>query len=121
MRFIKVFDRKEKIKKQEEEVARLEEKESEMLKKAQLAEKLYDVMTKMGMDDDYLRERYVDVMYENQQLREENSRLQEMLDKALDFMKRFVIDGRNLLDSFKEKVGWVTESIVDKVRDDLRR
>lgn len=112
---------KEKIDKQEEELERLEEKESEMLKKAQLAEKLYDVMIKMGMDDDYLRERYVDVMYENQQLREENSRLQEMLDKALDFMKQFVVDGRSVLDRFKEKVGWVTEKIVDRVRDERKR
>lgn len=117
----KYSELKEKIVKQEEEVERLEEKETEMIKKAQLAEKLYDVMTKMGMDDDYLRERYVDVMYENQQLREENSRLQEMLDKALDFMKQFVIDGRSVSDRFKEKVGWVTEKIADKVRTERSR
>lgn len=112
---------KEKVVIQEEEVERLKEKESEMLKKAQLAEKLYDVMAKMGMDDDYLRERYVDVMYENQQLREENSKLREMLDKALDFMKQFVIDGRSVLDRFKEKVSWVTERIVDKIKDERKR
>ncbi|WP_302625876.1 hypothetical protein [uncultured Eubacterium sp.] len=40
-------------------------------------------------------------------------KVKKMLDKALDFMKQFVIDERSVLDRFKEKV--------DKVRDERRR
>ena len=39
-------------------------------------------------------------MYENVQLKAENSKLRETLNKAYDFMKQFVVDGRNLLERF---------------------
>ena len=44
-------------------------------------------------------------MYENQKLREENTTLKELLGKAYEFMKLFVIDGVNLLERFLESVG----------------
>lgn len=56
-------------------------------------------------------------MYENEQLKTENSKLQETLNKAYDFMKQFVVDGRNLLESFLESIG----QMVEKVRDNFRR
>lgn len=34
-------------------------------------------------------------MYENERLKDENSKLRETLDKAYDFMKQFVVDGRD--------------------------
>lgn len=36
-----------------------------------------------------LREKLIDVMYENEQLKVENSKLRETLNKAYDFMKQF--------------------------------
>lgn len=38
-------------------------------------------------------------MYENEQLKAENSKLRDTLNKVYDFMKLFVVDGRNLLES----------------------
>lgn len=49
----------------------------------------------------------IDVMYENQKLKEENTTLKELLEKAYEFMKQFVIDGVNLLERFLENVGKV--------------
>lgn len=43
-------------------------------------------------------------MYENQKLREKNMTLKELLEKAYEFMKQFVIDGVNLLERFLESV-----------------
>ena len=57
------------------------------------------------------------VMYENEQLKAENSKLRETLNKAYDFMKQFVVDGRNLLERFLESIG----QVVEKVRDGFRR
>lgn len=37
--------------------------------------------------------------------------------KAYDFMKQFVVDGRNLLERFLESIG----QMVEKVRDGFRR
>ena len=56
-------------------------------------------------------------MYENEQLRAENSKLREILNKAYDFMKQFVVDGRNLLERFLESIG----QMVEKVRDGMKR
>lgn len=64
-----------------------------------------------------LREKLIDVMYENEQLKAENSKLREMLNKSYDFIKQFVVDGKNLLDRFLESVG----QVVEKVRDGFRR
>ena len=64
-----------------------------------------------------LREKLIDVMYENEQLKAENFKLREILNKAYDFMKQFVMDGRNLLERFLESIG----QVVEKVRDDFSR
>ena len=45
-----------------------------------------------------LREKIIDVMYENEKPKAENSKLRETLNKVYDFMKQFVLDGRNLLE-----------------------
>ncbi|MBP3233211.1 MAG: hypothetical protein J6M65_02125 [Eubacterium sp.] len=59
----------------------------------------------------------IDVMYENEQLKAENSKLRETLNKAYDFMKQFVVDGRNLMERFLESIG----QVVEKVGDGFRR
>ena len=56
------------------------------------------------------------VMYENQRLQEENKSLKELLEKAYDFMKQFVIDGVNLLEKFIESVGKVMERLSQKIK-----
>lgn len=67
--------------------------------------------------NEVLKDKFIDVIYENEQLKAENSKLRETLNKAYDFMKQFVVDGRNLLERFLESVG----QVVDKVRNGLRR
>lgn len=64
-----------------------------------------------------LRDKLIDVMYENEQLKAENSKLRETLNKAYDFMKQFVVDGKNLLEKFLESIG----QVVEKVRSGLGR
>lgn len=44
--------------------------------------------------NEVLKDKFIDVIYENEQLKAENSKLRETLNKAYDFMKQFVVDGR---------------------------
>ena len=81
----------------------LSSKESELIERTKIAENVYDMFRQDGTDD--VREKLIDVMYENQKLREENTTLKELLEKAYEFMKQFVIDGVNLLERFLESVG----------------
>ena len=59
------------------------------------------VVDSRGSDSE-LREKMIDIMWENDKLKHEVSKLKETLDKAYDYMKQVVIDGRNLLEKFKE-------------------
>lgn len=88
---------------------RLSSKESELIEKTKIAESVYEMFRQGGTDDD--REKLIDVMYENQKLKEENTTLKELLEKAYEFMKQFVIDGVNLLERFLESMGKVIEKI----------
>ena len=81
----------------------LSSKESELIERTKIAENVYDMFRQGGTDD--VREKLIDVMYENQKLREENTTLKELLENAYEFMKQFVIDGVNLLERFLESVG----------------
>ena len=87
----------------------LTSKETELVERTKIAENVYD-MFRHGGDDD-VREKLIDVMYENQRLQEENKSLKELLEKAYEFMKQFVIDGVNLLEKFMESVGKVMERL----------
>ena len=87
----------------------LTSKENELVERTKIAENVYD-MFQHGGDDD-VREKLIDVMYENQRLQEENKSLKELLEKAYEFMKQFVIDGVNLLEKFMESVGKVMERL----------
>ncbi len=94
----------------------LEEKATKLERKAEIAEMVYDMAQGSG-GNEVLKDKFIDVIYENEQLKAENSKLRETLNKAYDFMKQFVVDGRNLLERFLESVG----QVVDKVRNGLRR
>lgn len=63
-----------------------------------------------------LREKLIDVMYENQRLQKENKSLKELLEKAYAFMKQFVIDVVNLLEKFMESVRKVMERLSPKTK-----
>lgn len=88
----------------------LEEKTTKLERKAEIAEMVYDMACDSG-GNEALREKLIDVMYENEQLKAENSKLRELLEKAYEFMKQFVLDGRNLLERFLESVGQVVEKV----------
>lgn len=51
-----------------------------------------------------LERKLIDAIYENQKFREENITLKELLEKAYEFMKQFVIAVINLLERFLESV-----------------
>lgn len=103
------------LKKQSDAMENLEERNKELFRKAELAEKVYEMMR--GSDGDTaIRDELIDVMYENEQLKAENSKLRETLNKAYDFMKQFVVDGRNLLERFMESIGQVVEKVIKEFR-----
>lgn len=104
------------IKTQSDALVDLEEKATKLERKAEIADMIYDMARGSG-GNDTLRDRLIDVMYENEQLKAENSKLRETLNEACDFMKQFVVDGRNLLERFLERV----RQVVEKVRDSFRR
>ena len=86
----------------------LSSKESELIERTKIAESVFDMFRQSGTDD--VREKLIDVMYENQKLREENTTLKELLEKAYEFMKQFVLGGINLLEKFLE---WIGEKVKD--------
>ena len=104
------------IKTQSDTLVDLEEKATKLERKAEIAEQVYEMACGSG-GNEALREKLIDVMYENEQLKAENSKLRETLNKAYDFMKQFVVDGRNLLERFLESIG----QVVEKVRSGLNR
>lgn len=104
------------IKTQSDTLVDLEEKATKLERKAEIVEQVYEMTCGSG-GNEALREKLIDVMYENEQLKAENSKLRETLNKAYDFMKQFVVDGRDLLERFLESIG----QVVEKVRDGFRR
>ena len=104
------------IKTQSDTLVDLEKKATKLERKAEIAEQVYEMACGSG-GNEALREKLIDVMYENEQLKAENSKLRETLNKAYDFMKQFVLDGRNLMERFLESIG----QVVEKVRDGFRR
>ncbi|MBS4996271.1 MAG: plasmid recombination protein [Roseburia sp.] len=104
------------IKTQSDTLVDLEEKATKLERKAEIVEQVYEMACGSG-GNEALREKLIDVMYENEQLKAENSKLRETLNKAYDFMKQFVVDGRNLLERFLESIG----QVVEKARSGFRR
>ena len=100
--------------KQEVEVLKEQAREAE--DRAEQAQLVYEVIKYDS--EDSLRARCIDAMVENQQLKEENAKLRESLRKAYDFMEKIVIDGRNMLERFRESLSETVEKVADKIRDD---
>ena len=92
----------------------LSSKESELIERTKIAESVFDMFRQSGTDD--VREKLIDVMYENQKLREENTTLKELLEMAYEFMKQFVIDGVNLLERFLESVGKMIDKVPKRIK-----
>ncbi len=72
--------------------------------------KLRSDLLAQGNGDYYLKEEVIRLRYENQNLKAENRGLHEKLDKAYEFMKQFVIEGKSMFDKFLE---WIGEKIRD--------
>ena len=104
------------IKTQSDTLVDLEEKATKLERKAEIAEMVYEMARGSG-GNETLRDKLIDGMYENEQLKTENSKLRETLNKAYDFMKQFVVDGRNLLERFLESI----RQVVEKARSGFRR
>lgn len=78
--------------------------------KLEEAERLKKELLGAVDSDDYLKERVVELRYQNQMLQEENRELRDKLEKTYEFMKQFVIGGMNLLEKLLE---WIGEKVKD--------
>lgn len=103
------------IKTQSDILVDLEKKTTKQERKAEIAEMVYNMVRGSGGNEE-LRDKLIDVMYENEQLKVENFKLREILNKAYDFMKQFVVDGRSLLERYLENVGTVGEKVRARIR-----
>lgn len=103
------------IKTQSDILMDLEKKTTKQERKAEIAEMVYNMVRCSGGNEE-LRDKLIDVMYENEQLKVENFKLREILNKAYDFMKQFVVDGRSLLERYLENVGTVVEKVRARIR-----
>lgn len=103
----------------ERELDVLEEQGKAILERVKRAEQAYEFIKDMG--DDSLRRHMIDTMVENQELREQNVSLRDSLKKAYDFMEKIVLDGKNILERFKESLSETVVRTVDMVWRELRR
>lgn len=98
----------------ESSLKELDAKLTETNRKVEIAEDLYREMATQSGDVN-LFDKVVDLKYENEQLKSKVQVLQEKLEQAYEFMKQFVINGKNMLDVFKKQVESAKEWIKDKV------
>ncbi|MGN0350358.1 MAG: hypothetical protein ACI4ES_01810, partial [Roseburia sp.] len=96
------------------ELSRVTEELDEATRKKEIAMDLYHAISTDSENAD-LFDKVVDLTYENEQLRSKIQVLQDKLEKAYEFMKQFVIGGRNMLDVFRERIGEVKEWVHRKV------
>ena len=107
-------DKKKEAEQVQGELSRVTEELDEATRKKEIALDLYYELRE-NSDDANLFAKLVDLSYENEQLRTKVRILQEKLQKAYEFMKQFVIGGRNMLDVFRERIGEVKEWVHRKV------
>lgn len=101
-------DKKKEVEQAQGELSKVTEELDEATRKKEIALDLYYELRE-NSDDANLFAKLVDLSYENEQLRTKVRILQEKLQKAYEFMKQFVIGGRNMLDVFRERIGEVKE------------
>lgn len=107
-------DKKKEVEQAQGELSKVTEELDEATRKKEIALELYYELRE-NSDDANLFAKLVDLSYENEQLRTKVRILQEKLQKAYEFMKQFVIGGRNMLDVFRERIGEVKEWVHRKV------
>jgi len=83
-------------------------------RKVDVAEEMYHDMLVLA-DNGKLLDKAVQLQCENDQLKLKVKELQTKLQQAYDFMKQFVISGKNLFDMFCEQIGEVKDWFKDKV------
>ena len=97
-----------------ESLKELDEKIAEKDAKVKIADDLYNEISAKAENFDYFN-MIVDLRYENQALRDKIQELQSKLQQAYDFMKQFVINGRNLFEMFCEQIGEMKDWFKDKL------
>ena len=107
-------DKKKEVEQAQGELSRVTEKLDEATCKKEIAMDLYHAISTDSENTD-LFDKVMDLTYENEQLRNKIQVLQDKLEKAYEFMKQFVINGRNMLDVFRERIGEVKEWVHRKV------
>lgn len=107
-------DKKKEVEQAQGELSRVTEELDEATRKKEIALDLYHRLS-MDTENTHLFDKVVDLTYENEQLRSKIQVLQDKLEKAYEFMKQFVINGRNMLDVFRERIGEVKEWVHRKV------
>ena len=107
-------DKKKEVEQAQGELFRVTEELDEATRKKEIAMDLYHAIS-TDLENTDLFDKVVDLTYENEQLRSKIQMLQDKLEKAYEFMKQFVINGRNMLDVFRERIGEVKEWVHRKV------
>lgn len=90
-----------------------------MQRNLQEAETLYKKYASLSLSDRHYRsmEDMFALTQRVSELEEENKQLRGLLQKAYDFMKNFLLDGKTLLDKFLETIGERVQQIfTDKKR-----
>lgn len=107
-------DKKKEVEQAQGELSGVTEELDEATRKKESAMDLYHAISTDSENTD-LFDKVVDLTYENEQLRTNIQVLQDKLEKVYEFMKQFVINGRNMLDVFRERIGEVKEWVHRKV------
>lgn len=107
-------DKKKEVELTQGELSRVTVELDEATRKKEIA---LDLNHRLSTDTENtdLFDKVVDLTYENEQLRNKIQVLQDKLEKAYEFMKQFVIGGRNMLDVFRERIGEAKEWVHRKV------
>ena len=110
----KLTDKKKEVERAQSELNNLEATKAEAEEQKRVAEEVRAEIV-AGADYGDLVDKVVNLTYENQKLQEENRGLRYKLNEAYEFMKQFVINGRNMLEVFRERIGEVKEWVRQKV------
>ena len=110
----KLTDKKKEVERAQSELNNLEATKAEAEEQKRVAEEVRAEIV-AGADYGDLVDMVVNLTYENQKLQEENRGLRYKLNEAYEFMKQFVINGRNMLEVFRERIGEVKEWVRQKV------
>ena len=119
-------NKKSEVREQEKQLTLIKADTDETIQKAQFVEELIDYFrnTNSGERETAYFEKMLDLKYENeclkrenQELKAENRTLKEKLNKAYEFMKRFTINGMNMLEHFLRSIGeWVQQKVAGMSR-----